>query len=135
MPQMRQFTNIMFSGVMNKLKKLRLGFLEAGSGWTPYLIAKIEDRLQRVGPAERPVLPSELLARKQLYFQCGEEITTKRDIELLGDDCLLWASDFPHEATHTDMKKLVKEHFARKDLSPAAKKKIIYDNAKRFYNF
>jgi predicted TIM-barrel fold metal-dependent hydrolase len=31
------------------------------------------------------------------------------------------------------MKKLVKEHFTRKDLSPAAKKKIIYDNAKRFY--
>ena len=37
-PQMRQFTNIMFSGVMNKLKKLRLGFLEAGCGWTPFLI-------------------------------------------------------------------------------------------------
>ncbi|MGZ9125454.1 MAG: amidohydrolase family protein, partial [Candidatus Binatia bacterium] len=132
-PQMRQFTNIMFSGVMNKLKKLRLGFLEAGSGWTPYLISKIEDRLQRVAPAERPVLPSELLARRQLYFQCGEEVTTKRDVELLGDDCLLWASDFPHEATRTDMKKLVKEHFARKDLTPAAKRKIIYDNAKRFY--
>ena len=29
-PQMRQFTNIVFSGLMNKLKKLRLGFLEAG---------------------------------------------------------------------------------------------------------
>jgi predicted TIM-barrel fold metal-dependent hydrolase len=132
-PQMRQFTNIMFSGVMDRLKKLRLGFLEAGSGWTAYLIDKIEDRLQRVPPSERPVLPSELLARKQLYFQCGEEATTKRDVELLGDDCLLWASDFPHEATRTDMKKLVKEHFTRKDLSPAAKKKIIYDNAKRFY--
>ena len=97
------------------------------------MIDKIEDRLQRVPPAERPVLPSELLARKQLYFQCGEESTTKRDVELLGEDCLLWASDFPHEATRTDMKKLVNEHFARKDLSPAAKKKIIYDNAKRFY--
>jgi len=133
-PQMRQFTNIMFSGVMNRLRKLRLGFLEAGSGWTAYLIDKIEDRLRRVPPAQRPALPSELLARKQLYFQCGEESTTKRDIELLGDDCLLWASDFPHEATRTDMKKLVKEHFTRKDLSPAAKKKIIYDNAKRFYN-
>ena len=116
-PQMRQFTNIMFSGVMNKLKKLRLGFLEAGCGWTPYLISKIEERLERVSPSERPVLPSELLARRQLYFQCGEEVTTKRDVELLGDDCLLWASDFPHEATRTDMKVLVKEHFARKDLS------------------
>jgi len=27
----------------------------------------------------------------------------------------------------------VKEHFGRKDLSREAKKKIIYDNAKRFY--
>ncbi|HWH78367.1 MAG TPA: amidohydrolase family protein [Candidatus Binatus sp.] len=132
-PQMRQFTNIMFSGLLNNLKKLRLGFLEAGCGWVPFLISKIEERLERVAPSERPVLPSELLARKQLFFQCGEEMTTKRDVELLGDDCLLWASDFPHEATRTDMKKLVNEHFARKDLSTAAKKKIIYDNAKRFY--
>jgi predicted TIM-barrel fold metal-dependent hydrolase len=132
-PQMRQFTNIMFSGVLNKLKNLRLGFLEAGSGWVPFLISKIEERLGRIPPKERPVLPSELLAQKRLYFQCGEEITTKRDVELLGDHCLLWASDFPHEATRTDIGKLVREYFDRKDLSREAKKKIIYDNAKRFY--
>jgi predicted TIM-barrel fold metal-dependent hydrolase len=78
-------------------------------------------------------LPSELLKRKRIYFQCGEEITTKRDVELLGNDCLLWASDFPHEATRTDMRQLVKEHFGRRDLSREAKKKIIYHNAKRFY--
>jgi len=132
-PQMRQFTNIMFSGLMNKLKKLRLGFLEAGCGWVPFIMSKIEERLERVAPKERPILPSELLTRRQIYFQCGEEITTKRDVELLGDDCPLWASDFPHEATRTDMRKLVKEHFARKDLNREAKRKIIYDNAKRFY--
>lgn len=62
-----------------------------------------------------------------------EEVTTKRDIELIGDDCLLWASDFPHEATRTDMRVLVKDHFDRKDLTPRAKRKAIYDNAKRFY--
>jgi len=118
---------------MNKLKKLRLGFLEAGYGWVPFIMSKIEERLERVAPKERPILPSELLTRRQIYFQCGEEITTKRDVELLGDDCLLWASDFPHEATRTDMRKLVNEHFARKDLRRAAKRKIIYDNAKRFY--
>jgi predicted TIM-barrel fold metal-dependent hydrolase len=132
-PQMRQFTNLMFSGVMNRLENLRLGFLEAGSGWVAFLMGKIEERLQRVSPKERPVLPRELLARKQLYFQCGEEITTERDVELLGDDCLLWASDFPHEATRTDMRKLVQEHFDREDLTHKAKRKIIYDNAKRFY--
>ena len=123
MPQMRQFTNILFSGVLNKLKKLRVGFLEAGCGWVPFIMSKIEERLERVDPKERPVLPSELLARKQLFFQCGEEVTTKRDVELLGDNCLLWASDFPHEATRTDMRQLVKEHFARKDLLAKPRKK------------
>jgi len=71
--------------------------------------------------------------RDAMFFQCGEEMTTRRDVELLGDDCLLWASDFPHEATRTDMKELVKEFFDRKDLARAAKKKIAYDNPKRFY--
>ncbi len=132
-PEMRQFTNIMFSGLMNKLKRLRLGFLEAGCGWVPYLISKIEERLERVPPKERPLLPSELLTRKQLFFQCGEEMTTRRDVELLGDGCLLWASDFPHEATKTDLQALVKEFCERKELTSSSKKKILYDNPKRFY--
>ena len=71
-PQMRQFTNIMFSGVMSKLRKLRIGFHEAGCGWVPFLISKIEERLKRVAPKQRPVLPSALLVQKRLYFQCGK---------------------------------------------------------------
>ena len=132
-PQMRQFTNIVFAGVMNKLKKLRLGFLEAGCGWVPFLISKIEERLERVPPGERPRLPGELLASKQFFFQCGEESTTERDVELLGDECLLWASDFPHEAQRTNLQELVKEFFDRKDLTAAAKNKIARANPQRFY--
>jgi predicted TIM-barrel fold metal-dependent hydrolase len=132
-PQMRQFTNIMFSGLLGKLKRLRLGFLEAGCGWVPYMISKIEERLERVSPNERPIMPTQLLAQKQLFFQCGEEMTTRRDVELIGDDCLLWASDFPHEATRTDLKSLVREFFDRKDLSLGAKSKILYNNPKQFY--
>jgi hypothetical protein len=33
----------------------------------------------------------------------------------------------------TDMRHFVKEHFDLKDLSREAKRKIIYDKAKRFY--
>jgi uncharacterized protein len=130
---MRQFTNIIFSGLLNQLRNLRLGFLEAGCGWVPYLISKIEERLERIPSGERPVLPNELLVRKQLFFQCGEEMTTGRDIELLGDHCLLWASDFPHEATKTNLRQLVEEFFAREDLPAGSKAKIAYDNAKAFY--
>jgi len=55
---MRQFTNLMFSGLLNNLKKLRLGFLEAGCGWVPFLMSKIEERLERVAPKERRPCPA-----------------------------------------------------------------------------
>jgi predicted TIM-barrel fold metal-dependent hydrolase len=132
-PQMRQFASILYSGILGDFSQLRLGFLEAGSGWVPYLVEKIEDRLERLPPSERPPAPSELLRHKRLYFQCGEEKTTARDLELMGDDCLMWASDFPHEGTKTRMDELITWFFARDDIPAAAKRKITYDNAKRFY--
>jgi predicted TIM-barrel fold metal-dependent hydrolase len=132
-PQMRQFTSVMFSGVLDGLKNIRVGFLEAGSGWVAFLISKIEQRFERLRDGSKPVLPSDLLARRQLFFECGEEPTTRRDVELLGDDCLLWASDFPHEATKTNLQALVENFFEREDLSSQSKSKIIYDNAKHFY--
>jgi hypothetical protein len=70
-PQMRQFTNLMFSGVVGKLPDLRLAFLEAGCGWVPYLLSKMEPRMADL------VRPSKLIERGQVYFQCGEEMTTK----------------------------------------------------------
>jgi len=76
--------------------------------------------------------PSQLLARRQIYFQCGEEMTTSRDLELLGEECLFWASDFPHEGI-VDMKKAVNEFLTREDIPETAKRKISYDNPKRLY--
>ena len=75
----------------------------------------MEERLERVAK-ERPVLPSELLEKKQLYFQCGEEITTRRDIELFGDDCLLWAPtparSHPHQHTRGGQRTFRSQRFA-----------------------
>src|SRR5258706_12617373 len=103
----------MFSGLMNELKRLRLGFLEAGSGWVPYLISKIEERLERLPPKKRPVLPSALLPREQLFFQWGGEVTVRRGVGLLGDSWLLWAADFSHEAAKTQLGAVVREFNAR----------------------
>jgi predicted TIM-barrel fold metal-dependent hydrolase len=125
-PQMRQFTNLMFAGVLGEWPDLRIAFLEAGCGWVPYLISKMADRIgERVGPTK-------LLERGQIYFQCGEEMTTSRDLELLGDECLFWASDFPHEGI-VDMGKAVAAFLDRRDIPDPAKRKIAHDNPKRLY--
>jgi predicted TIM-barrel fold metal-dependent hydrolase len=125
-PQMRQFTNLMFSGVFSKHPDLRMAFLEAGSGWVPYLMSKMEARM-----GELPH-PAALIKRRQIYFQCGEEMTTGRDLELLGDECLFWASDFPHEGI-VDMAKAVSAFRGREDIPEAAKRKIGYENSRRLY--
>lgn len=125
-PQMRQFTNFMFSGILGRLPNLRLAFLEAGCGWVPYLMSKMEPRMKNL---ERP---SKLIEQGRIYFQCGEELTTRRDLEILGDHCLVWASDFPHEGI-TDMAAAVKEFSMREDIPPESKRKIASENPKRLY--
>jgi uncharacterized protein len=125
-PQMRQFTNLMFSGVLGTYSDLRIAFLEAGCGWVPYLMSKMEGRMGEL------VRPSKLIERGQIYFQCGEEMTTSRDLDLLGDHCLFWASDFPHEGI-VDMSQAVNEFLGREDLSEVSKRKISYDNPKKLY--
>jgi len=125
-PQMRQFTNLMFSGLLGRMPDLKIAFLEAGCGWVPYLMSKMAGRM---GEA---MTPANLIERGQIYFQCGEELTTSRDLELLGEECLFWASDFPHEGI-VDMGKAVKEFLSREDISEAAKQKISYKNPKRLY--
>ncbi len=76
--------------------------------------------------------PSELIAQGRVYFQCGEELTTRRDLELLGDRCLFWASDFPHEGI-LGMKASVKEFMSREDIPQESKRLITSKNPKRLY--
>lgn len=127
-PIMRQFTNLVFSGVIGRLPNLKVAFMEAGSGWVPGLISKMEDRLHSYDATH----PDELLARGQLYFHCAQERNTARDVEILGDGCLIWASDYPHEGV-IDMCRPVAEFLERQDLSESAKLKIGRENALRLY--
>src|SRR4030095_731888 len=103
-----------------------MGFLEAGCGWVPYLMSKMGGRM---GEHTRP---AQLIERGQIYFQCGEEMTTSRDLELLGGACLFWAFDFPQEGI-VDMSTAVKEFLDRDDIRETSKRKISYDNPKRLY--
>jgi predicted TIM-barrel fold metal-dependent hydrolase len=53
-------------------------------------------------------------------------------LELLGDHCLVWASDFPHEGI-VDMASAVKEFATREDIPSESKRKIASENPKRLY--
>ena len=53
-----------------------------------------------------------------------------QEIELLGEDQLLYSSDLPHgEGRHN----AAKEILARTDITETQKRKILYDNAVKFF--
>jgi predicted TIM-barrel fold metal-dependent hydrolase len=49
----------------------------------------------------------------------------------MGDDCLLYSSDYPH--WDGDWPHTVSTVMAREDLSETTKRKMLHDNVARFY--
>ena len=86
-----------FSGVLERHPGVRLVLAEAGLGWLPYLIARMDHEWVKhgniVGRLETP--PSELM-RRQVWITFEEEHHADVFIGMLGADRVMWACDYPH---------------------------------------
>lgn len=139
--QMIQLTSMVFEGVFERFPKLRVACLEAGAGWVPYLMDRMDrqyeiygrDRYRRTGEVlTKP--PSAYVRDGHVYFSCeGDEASIGYAIERLGSRVFLFASDFPHEANMEHCRHEMDELLEREDLSDEAKRDIMYDNFARFY--
>jgi len=131
-----QFAGLMYAGVPEKFPKLRIAFLECGVGWVPYWLERLDEEYEKRAP-EAPLLkgkPSEYLKRGNWFFSTEpEEEMLPYVLEHLGDDSVMFASDYPHwDGMFPYAVSTIRN---RKDLSESAKKKILTDNAKRFYGW
>ncbi len=134
--QMISVCSAVVGGVLERFPRLRLAFLESGIGWVPYMMDRLDEEIEKRGDQEAPWLkakPSEYILSGRCYFgaECGEK-TVSDAIRTTGDDCLLFASDYPH--WDADWPRTVSTIQAREDLSESTKRKWLHDNALRFYN-
>ena len=135
--QMIQLASMVLDGVFELFPKLRVGYLEAGAGWIPYMMDRMDDkfhvdRKRKHFPLKK--LPSETMKEGNIFVTCelDEKILDVVAREL-GEDTLMYPSDFPHEKAVGEFGTDIPEFLERPDLSEGLKKKILYDNAKRFY--
>lgn len=135
--QMLQLTNMMFQGVFDQFPGLRVAFLEAGVGWVPFIMDRMDEDYEKFGVRLAPQLkrkPSEHLRSGNIFFTAEvEEHTLPYVLELLRPDVVLWASDFPHERERDQFGGDLPYLYARDDLSDEAKQRILFDNPARFY--
>jgi predicted TIM-barrel fold metal-dependent hydrolase len=120
---------------MDRYPRLRLGTLEAGHSWLPFWMARLDEHAQSISAA-LPALqhkPSEYV-RSGRYFQSIEipegAALTQSVIDLLGEDILMYASDYPHGESW--FPKSVETVMAW-ELSETAKRKLFWHNAVKFY--
>ena len=94
--QMRQLTSMIFEGIPERFPALRLAFLEAGAGWAPYWMERMDDEYAKRS-AEAPALrkkPSEYVRGGNIYFSCeADEWLLPQAMKLVGDNQIVFASD------------------------------------------
>ncbi|BCJ87697.1 amidohydrolase family protein [Effusibacillus dendaii] len=133
---MAMLTSLICNGIFDKFPKLGFIFLEGGFTWAPHLIWRA-DREYKSLRAEVPWvknLPSQYIReRVRLAIQPTEDISAQewmKVIELMGsDEMLCFATDYPHYDFDAPTRALPA------GLPEDIKKKILYQNAGKFYNF
>jgi predicted TIM-barrel fold metal-dependent hydrolase len=132
---MRNMAALIGSGVMDRYPTLRIGTLEAGHGWLPFWMARIDEHAHTVKAAlpELRCKPSEYVLGGR-YFQSIEipegERLTNSVVDLLGEDVLMYASDYPHGESWFPISA---ETVLAWDMATERKRKLFWDNAVRLY--
>jgi hypothetical protein len=128
--QMSAMLTLCVAGVLERHPRLRIGFFEAGCGWAPFWVERIEEH-HELAPADfAGGDPHGLLnTRTWLTFEV-EERTLPMALELGWEDNVCFASDYPHfDAVYPGAVAAVRGH----GLSPAVERKVLGDNALTFY--
>jgi len=133
--QMIQMTSMIYNGVYDKFPKLKVAYAEAGCGWVPYLMERLdmeyEHRNTQVPKCKK--MPSEHLKSGQIFIHCElEERGISQIAALLRDDILFCATDFPHEP-RSEFRENVERFMAREDVSAETKQRLCFENPKRMY--
>src|SRR5467141_1263386 len=133
--QMRQLTSIVFEGIPERFPDLRIAFLEAGAGWAPYWMERMDDEYDKRGEVEAPVLkkkPSDYVRSGKIYFSCeADEWLLPQALERVGENQIVYASDFPH--WDHSFPGSIDEIRDRRDLTDTQKRKVLADNCRTLY--
>lgn len=134
MEQMMAMLALIEGGVLERHPRLRVAFLEAGCGWLPYWLWRMDEEYKNLmGEVEKNVRrPPSAYFRRQCYigFEPSEP-GLGGVLSYLGNDHLLFGTDFPH-LDHDGS--IIKEALALEGRLPTgALGRLLQGNARRFY--
>ena len=129
---------LLFSGILEQRPDVKFVMGEAGLGWIPYVIERLDHELHKYGPKIQDhkidMLPSEIFAR-QVFTTYEDEKLGVELIPRIGVDNVMWASDYPHgDSTWPHSRKAIAESPLSQH-GPEVLRKVTCDNVARVYGF
>jgi predicted TIM-barrel fold metal-dependent hydrolase len=128
------FSHMVCGGVLERHPKLKVVVLEAGGGWIGHWFDRFDHFAQVYGwmAPELRSKPSEYFRRQCWVSYDPDETTLPLLTPVIGEDRIVWASDYPHlDATFPGVVDELEEHLAK--VVPSAQEKIRGGNAKALY--
>ena len=120
-------------GVLERHPGLRVIFLESGCGWIAHWLERLDEHVESWGHASAPMArkPSEIFARQCFISADPAEKSLPAMLSLLGDENIVFASDYPHPDALTEG--IVEAVSSRPELSPQNVRRVLRDNAARCF--
>jgi predicted TIM-barrel fold metal-dependent hydrolase len=131
---MAAMLSLICGGVLERHPNLRVVFAEAGCGWVPYWLERMDHHVDEFAYRNVPMSlrPTEYFKRQCIVTMDSEEgAVVPAFISCLGADNLGWSTDFPH-VDHT-WRGTVGQMMDRSDLTESDKAKVMGGNSARVY--
>jgi len=132
--QMLALGGLLTGGVLERFPELRAAFLEGSCGWLPWWLWRLDEEWEKLGDADRARLsrpPSETFAARCFVAVEPDEAIVTDVVRLVGDDCLVISSDWPHD--DSSWPHAMDRFLAIEGLSEESQRKILWDNCARLY--
>ena len=123
---------VIHGGALERYPDLRVVLGESGIGWIPYVLERMDNEYEnRFKDLPLKMKPSEYW-RRQCRATFQDDRAGAMLLDLLGDETVMWASDYPHPGgVFPDSQDYIKRQFAH--LPSATQRKITCENAGKFY--
>jgi uncharacterized protein len=127
--------NFMVSGLLDKYPNLKIGLIESGMGWVPFVLEAMEHQLDEF----RTIQNRGLKRRPKEYFKqfwvsyWFEDFAPKHMLEEIGLDRVMFETDFPHPTSlYPGVQDKLVETLGGYDY--AIRKRVLETNACELYN-
>jgi predicted TIM-barrel fold metal-dependent hydrolase len=99
MEQMAAMASLILGGALERHPRMRVAFLESGTGWLPYWLSRLDGHAEWMAGSECAGLsltPTEYFARQCVISTDPDDPLVASVCARVGADHVMWASDFPH---------------------------------------